>query len=474
MVFSSITFLLYFLPLFLSCYFLSPVRFKNPVVLLFSVLFYSWGAPLFIFVILSTTFIDFYLVKLMHASSKTTTRRLFLILSVSMNLGLLFYFKYSFFLIENLNTLLHITGTRSIIWEKVALPIGISFFTFESLTYVIDVYRGEHEPLKNFWNYQLYIILFPKLIAGPIVRYNDIADQIQGRFATANIDKVLSGLYRFIIGLTKKVIIANSMAVYADKAFQSDVHTLSCTSAWIGILCYTFQIYFDFSGYSDMAIGLLRMMGFYIKENFNQPYTANSITDFWRRWHISLGAWMRNYLYIPLGGNRVNSKFRLYLNLWIVFLASGLWHGASWTFVIWGAYHGMWLVLERAILLKYYEKLWNPLRIAITFLIVLTGWVLFRADSLSQAFCYLQHMFSFHGRTVFELNNDFAFYLTVAGLFSFIGIISPGRRLITFFYTGLYNNKQALTWGVLCLLLLIIDIGALATKSFNPFIYFRF
>jgi alginate O-acetyltransferase complex protein AlgI len=472
MVFSSITFLLYFLPVFLTLYFLSPIRLKNLLVLLASILFYSWGAPLFIFVILGTTFIDFYLVKLMYNAQRLTVKRILLTLSVCMNLGLLFYFKYALFVIDNINVLLHIAGAHGVVWQKVALPIGISFFTFESLTYVVDVNRGVHAPLKKFWNYQLYIILFPKLIAGPIVRYHDIADQIEGRFETENIDKIISGLYRFIIGLSKKVIIANALGAYADKAFSWD--TLTFGDAWIGIICYTFQIYFDFSGYSDMAIGILKMIGFEIGENFNQPYTANSITDFWRRWHISLGQWMRNYLYIPLGGNQVNSKWRLYFNLWVVFLASGLWHGASWSFVVWGAYHGFWLVMERAFLLKLYEKLWNPIRAVITFFIVVIGWVFFRADTLSTALIYLHHLFAFDTIRIFETNNDLVFGLIAACFFSFLGLTAAGRKVISFFYSGQYNNKAAVTLGIICLALLIFDIGALATKAFNPFIYFRF
>jgi len=475
MIFSSIISLLYFLPVFLTLYFIADVRFKNVIVLFASILFYSWGAPLFIFVILGTTFIDFHLVKWMHNARNNSIRKFLLVLSVSMNLGLLFYFKYSFFLIDNLNVLLHIAGTKNIIWEKIALPIGISFFTFESLTYVIDVYRGVHAPLKKFWNYQLYIILFPKLIAGPIVRYHDIADQITDRFSKETIDNKLSGLHRFIIGLSKKVIIANSVAVYSDEVFQSDISDLSTGSAWLGILCYTFQIYFDFSGYSDMAIGILKMIGFDINENFNQPYTANSITDFWRRWHISLGAWMRNYLYIPLGGNRVTSQWRLYFNLWIVFLASGLWHGASWNFVIWGAYHGLWLVVERAFLLKLFARIWNPVRAIITFFIVVIGWVFFRVETLNDALACLHKLFAFSsGKTILSFTPELIFYFSIAVFFSFIGLTTFGKKLTNSFYKKIYSNKAAAGWGIVCLLLLILDISVLASKGFNPFIYFRF
>ncbi|MDB5282473.1 MAG: rane bound O-acyl transferase family protein [Bacteroidota bacterium] len=474
MVFSSIVFLLYFFPVFITLYLLLDKRFKNLAVLFASILFYSWGAPLFIFVILGTTFIDFHLVKLMSEAEKTPVRNFFLALSVCMNLGLLFYFKYSFFLIENLNVILHLSGVKNVGWQKIALPIGISFFTFESLTYVIDVYRGVHAPLKKFWNYQLYIILFPKLIAGPIVRYHDIADQITDRFDKESIDKIFAGLMRFIIGLSKKVIIANSVAACSDHIFKSDLHSLNSATAWFGILCYAFQIYFDFSGYSDMAIGILKMIGFDIAENFNQPYSANSITDFWRRWHISLGAWMRNYLYIPLGGNRVKSQWRVYLNLWIVFLASGLWHGASWNFVIWGAYHGFWLVLERAFLSKLLDKIWNPVRVGVTFFLVVVGWVFFRAETLTDAVVFMQRMFAFEPGRIADLNPELLFFFVMAGLFSFIGISQLGRRLITFFYSGEWGIKGSVGWGAICAVLLILNLGFLAARGFNPFIYFRF
>lgn len=475
MVFSSITFLLYFLPVFLTLYFLADVKFKNLIVLFGSILFYSWGAPLFIFVILGTTFLDFHLVKWMHNSEKDWQKKLLLTVSVCMNLGLLFYFKYSFFLIDNINTVLHITGQKNIVWEKIALPIGISFFTFESLTYVVDVYRGVHAPLKKFWNYQLYIILFPKLIAGPIVRYHDIADQITNRFEKDSIDNKLAGLYRFILGLSKKVIIANSVAAFADKIFQSDLHQLPTSSAWLGILCYTFQIYFDFSGYSDMAIGILKMLGFNINENFNHPYTANSITDFWRRWHMSLGAWMRNYLYIPLGGNRVTSKWRLYFNLWLVFLASGLWHGASWNFVIWGAYHGLWLVLERSFLLKLYEKIWIPVRAILTFFIVVIGWVFFRVDTFDNALTFLQRLFVFEGSLPKnQFTPELIFYFALAAFFSFMGLSSFGKKLSARFYKEIYSTKEATVWAFITLVLLMLNISFLAAKGFNPFIYFRF
>lgn len=474
MVFSSIVFLLYFLPIFLLLYFLADARYKNALLLAASVIFYSWGAPLFIFVILGTTFLDFHLVRWMHASSKKVWRRFLLVVSVCMNLGLLFYFKYALFAIENINTLLSWTGSKNILWQEVALPIGISFFTFESLTYVVDVYRGVHTPLKKFWNYQLYIILFPKLIAGPIVRYHDIASQLTDRFAWENIDQKISGMFRFVIGLSKKVIIANSLAPYADNVFNADLSTLNSSTIWMGALCYTFQIYFDFSGYSDMAIGLLKMMGFSIGENFNFPYIANSITDFWRRWHISLGAWMKNYLYIPLGGNRVHSQARLYFNLWVVFLASGLWHGASWNFVAWGAYHGFWLVAERAVLLRLYERTWQVVRVAFTFLIVVIGWVFFREETWSGATAAVSKMFYLGAGTQITVSSELFMFFVLAAILSFIGITGVGKKLSQSLYAESYSVLSACLWGFACLLLLIIDISFLASADFNPFIYFRF
>jgi len=390
MVFSSIVFLLYFLPIFLLAYYFVDRKYKNIVILIGSIFFYAWGAPKFIFVILFTTFLDFHLVTWMDKSANETKRKLMLLLSVSVNLGLLFYFKYSNFFVENVNSVLSIFGDKQIHWTKLILPIGISFYTFETITYVVDVYRRVHKPLTKFWDYQLYIILFPKLIAGPIIRYHELADQITERKDL--IDDKLTGFYRFALGLGKKVLIANQMGMIADAIFASNYNDIGMLTAWIGSIAYTFQIYFDFSGYSDMAIGLAKMMGFKFPENFNNPYISQSITDFWRRWHMTLGSWMRNYLYIPLGGNKVSST-RLYFNLWIVFLASGLWHGASWSFIFWGAFHGFFLVIERAFLGKVLTKIGKIPSILITFFIVNIGWVFFRVEKISDAFCFVKQMF---------------------------------------------------------------------------------
>lgn len=474
MVFSSIIFLLYFLPCFLICLFITPKKYRNITILLFSIFFYAWGAPRFIFVILSTTILDFFLVKQIYYSKSNYKKKIWLIISLLINIGLLFYFKYCNFFIDNINTLLLAVGIQEIKWLEVILPIGISFYTFESITYVVDVYRNEHKPLDNFWEYQLYIILFPKLIAGPIIRYHDLADQIKDRQLTDNIDNKLSGFYRFCIGLAKKVIIANSIGKYSDDIFSANISELDTASAWIGMIAYTFQIYFDFSGYSDMAIGLGKIMGFTFPENFNHPYTSQSITEFWRRWHISLGAWMKNYLYIPLGGNRVNSPLRLYFNLWLVFLLSGFWHGASWNFILWGVYHGLLLILERLFLLKIYEKTNTLIRVIINFILVALGWVLFRSATLDQALSIYSSLFSFKFNLASKLDNEFIFYILLATIFSFYGL----RKSIITFQNKIYFNTLSITnhlilFGI-SVFLFTISVTFISATNFNPFIYFRF
>jgi alginate O-acetyltransferase complex protein AlgI len=391
-----------------------------------------------------------------------------------MNFGLLFYFKYSNFFIENVNEFLSLLGISSVHWTKLILPIGISFYTFETITYVVDVYRRIHKPLKNFWDYQLYIILFPKLIAGPIIRYHQLADQITDRSQNETIDNILTGFYRFAIGLAKKVLIANHMGQQADAIFALDYHLINSYTAWIGILAYTFQIYFDFSGYSDMAIGLGRMIGFKFPENFNNPYTSQSITDFWRRWHMTLGSWMRNYLYIPLGGNRVKSNSRLYFNLWFVFLASGLWHGASWSFVIWGAYHGLFLILERGFLLKVYSYIGKFTATILTFFIVVIGWVFFRVEKVSDAFLYLKRMFAFNfsGQNYYE--TEFYSFMVIAIIFSFFVSFKRGQKIQDSVYFNDYSVKKHFLIASAACILLILSISSITAFGFNPFIYFRF
>lgn len=475
MVFSSITFLIFFLPVLLFVYYLADNRYKNIILLVFSAAFYAWGAPKFIFVILLTTFVDFHFVKWLYDTNNPKIRKLLFLASLSINLGLLFYFKYCNFFIENANRILTEAGVGTFPLLNVVLPIGISFYTFESITYMVDVYRRVHAPLRKFWEYQLYIIFFPKLIAGPIVRYHEIADQINGRFSNHRIDDKLLGFNRFCIGLAKKVLIANVVGKEADAIFQSDIHLLSSWDAWIGALAYTMQIYFDFSGYSDMAIGLARMFGFRLPENFNNPYISKSITEFWRRWHITLGSWMKNYLYIPLGGNKVKSNARLYFNLVMVFAFSGLWHGAHWVFIIWGLYHGLWMVLERLIGEERLQKIPAMLRIAFSFFVVVIGWVFFRVEYLSKGIAFIQKMFSFDFNTHQPLEKQFVIVFIAALLFSFSTLFSPFRKIEKdMYYASALTFSKMLLYSFAALILFILCVSSIASSDFNPFIYFRF
>jgi alginate O-acetyltransferase complex protein AlgI len=383
--------------------------------------------------------------------------------------------KYCGFFIENLNSIFISLGLKQIHFIKLLLPLGISFYTFETITYVVDVYRRVHKPLDTFWDYQLYIILFPKLIAGPIIRYHELADQLKDRRANETIDNRLAGFYRFSLGLAKKVLIANQMGQFADPIFSSDFLTLGTVQSWIGILAYTFQIYFDFSGYSDMAIGLAKLFGFKFPENFNNPYISASITEFWRRWHISLSNWMKNYLYIPLGGNRVSSKIRLYFNLWLVFLISGLWHGASWNFVFWGIYHGFFLVIERAFLLKIYEKVPRFIKVGLTFLIIVIGWVFFRTNNMQDAFSFLKQLCLLNPSSDLQLNNSFLFFFILAIFFSFIGYFKLGQKIHnSVFQNTSFTIRKHITLTFVSVLVLLLSVSFITSIGFNPFIYFRF
>ena len=473
-VFSSTLFLFYFLPLFLFVYHVVPKGLKNWVIFFFSILFYTWGAPVFVFILLGTSFMDFLLVREIHRSHEARKKKILLILSLTVNLGLLAYFKYSNFFVGNANALLESIGLKEVAWTKVIMPIGISFFTFESITYTVDVYRGKHAPLSSLKDYLLYLLAFPKLIAGPIVRFQEIADEVIER--KENIDEKLIGFYRFSIGLAKKVLIANVMAEQAKVIFDTDFHLLSASTAWIGILAYTMQIYFDFSGYSDMAIGLGKIMGFHFPENFNSPYSSRSITEFWRRWHMTLGNFMRDYLYIPLGGNRVSSKSRLYFNLALVFILSGFWHGASWNFVVWGAFHGTFLILDRIFLVKFLNRLGSVLSTAITFVIVMMGWVIFKIeDDMSQVWLYFDRLFDFSWDSTFSTLPNFWPLLLVAVFFSFLPAFSVGKRMQDFvFNKNSYSLSANGLFLFVAIVLFMMSASSIIASGFNPFIYFRF
>ncbi len=474
MVFSSTLFLLYFFPIFFLVYYSIPFRLRNEFLLFASILFFTWGAALFIFIVIASIVIDFFIVRWISLSSGKKRKRL-LAFSVFLNLALLAYFKYANFFVENINELVSNWGALGIThWAQIALPIGISFFTFKKLSYCIDVYRNTHQPFRKITDYALFILLFPELIAGPIVRFNEIADQITDRKNQETIDNKLLGLFRFIIGLSKKVLVANVLGAEVDKIFNSNILELSTPIAWLGILAYTFQIYFDFSGYSDMAIGLAKMMGFTFPENFDSPYTSQSITEFWRRWHITLGRWMRDYLYIPLGGNKV-SPFRSYFNLFIVFFLSGLWHGASWNFVLWGCFHGLFLISDRLFLLRFYNTIGKIPSIIITFLIVMMGWVFFRADNLSDAIDYFYKLFCFDfSPDKFYFLNDFYVIIILAFIFSFAGCFHFFIQLKQNLFFDFYSNKKILTIGTIGFALLFICISSIVASGFNPFIYYRF
>ncbi len=481
MVFSSSIFLTRFLPILLLVYFIADKKYRNAILLAASVIFYSWKAPRFIFMILATTLVDFFLVKRMHEEKDRRKKKLILILSLCVNIGLLFYFKYCGFFVENINELISWFGASPMPWMEVIMPIGISFYTFESMTYVIDVYRGVHEPQKKFSSYLLYIIFFPKLIAGPIVRYHQLADQLETR--EENNEERLFGFIRFCTGLAKKVLIANYLGQYATHIFGSfdgkisglDPLTLHASNAWIGALAFTFQIYFDFAGYSDMAIGLARMFGFRLPENFNSPYLASSITDFWRRWHITLGAWMKNYLYIPLGGNKVPAN-RIYLNLFIVFLISGFWHGAAWNFILWGCWHGFFLVIERLFLLKLYEKVPRPVRILFTFFFVMLGWIIFAVQDIGKGINYIKALFGNGNATdQFQLNSELLTFLFLALFFSIFAYWRKTAEFCEKWHHGKFERSFALPVTVVCgLILFLVSLGYVTSEGFNPFIYFRF
>lgn len=473
MVFSSSLFLLYFFPAFLVIYLVLPVKLKNIFILLASIIFYAWGAPDFIVFVLASIVIDFYIVKWLSVS-KGKKKLILTSISIFINIGLLAYFKYANFFIENLDQLLITLGLNAVHWTKVALPIGISFFTFQKITYTIDVYRNIHAPLKKVTDYAMYILMFPQLIAGPIVRYNEIADQIEDRSRFETTDNRLTGFFRFVIGLSKKVLIANVLGEQVDFIFSLSEDALTTPVAWIGILAYAFQIYYDFSGYSDMAIGIGRMIGFKYPENFNNPYISQSISEFWRRWHITLGAFMKNYLYIPLGGNKV-SKERMYFNLWLVFVISGLWHGAAWTFVLWGVYHGLFLILDRLFLLKFYRWIGKLPSIIITFVITLIGWVLFRAETMTQAIFYIKKMFTGDFRTLdYFPDNKFYVIIILAFVFAFMAVFNKNEKWQEKILSPLQSNWKIVIMTIWAILFFIICLGYITSSGFNPFIYFRF
>lgn len=467
MLFSSSTFLFAFLPIVVFVYyvFLRKHRnLQNVFLLISSLIFYAWGEVTFVFVMMLSIVANYLFGLFVSKSQKTSKKKLALVLSIVFNLSILFVFKYLVFTLTNINS---IFGSNISV-PDIALPIGISFFTFQAMSYVIDVYRGE-EVQKNILNVGLYISFFPQLIAGPIVRYNTVAHQILHR--KESFDKFSSGVCRFIIGLGKKVLLANSMAVVADAAFNGDISNTSASFAWVGAIAYTMQIFFDFSGYSDMAIGLGRMFGFEFLENFNYPYISCSITEFWRRWHISLGTWFRDYVYFPLGGSRVKSKGRLIFNLFIVWLLTGIWHGANWTFIVWGLMYFVLLVIEKLTGLHKTSKL-KVVRYIYTILFVVLGWVIFRADTLNDAMNYLGVMFGSNGVLI---DNFTAFYCKENIVYFIAGLICC-TPLIRYIYNKTINKNRIVPVLVVLSLMIIafLSVIYIIKGTYNPFIYFNF
>ncbi len=472
MLFSSLAFLCFFLPLAFVTHWVTPgIKSKNYVLLTFSLLFYACGEPIFVLNMLFTITITYFSAILIERACDQKSKLLLLTLSVIIILSLLFYFKYFNFIVNNLNHFFYKIRTDFIInLHHIAMPLGISFYSFQAISYLIDVYREEIPSQKNYSYLALSITLFPHLIAGPIVRYKDIhSDIVYRKF---NIKNIYYGITRFIEGLAKKVLIANTLGGVADKIFATGFE-LDFTAAWCGAICYSMQLYFDFSGYSDMAIGLAKMFGFNFKENFNYPYTAQSITDFWRRWHISLSSWFRDYVYIPLGGNKVTSNVRLVSNIFIVFALTGIWHGANWTFLIWGIWHSLFVILEK-LFSSTFARIPRIIAHIYSMLIIIVGWVIFRCDSISQVQKFIRCLFTF--KLTENMNMDL-FLNESQTLTLLIGLlISIGgfKNFNEFAFTNDYGNLKIIGVNIMYLLLLTIIFIFLIANSFNPFIYFRF
>ncbi len=466
MVFSSLEFLSLFLPLVVLLYFIVPVKLRNGLLLLFSLLFYAWGEPVYLTVMLGSIAMNYVFGILLYKVASPRGRKAVAAVSVAANLALLGVFKYTGFFVRNIEG---ITGLALNV-KEIALPIGISFFTFQAMSYVLDVYRGKAQVQKNIFSFGLYIALFPQLIAGPIVRFSTVAEEINCRHTDA--DMAAEGIKRFVIGLAKKVLLANSAGYIWEQLTGTD--GIPAVSAWVAALAFSFQIYFDFSGYSDMAIGLGRIFGFHFEENFNYPYISQTITEFWNRWHISLSTWFKEYLYIPLGGNR-KGKLKQVRNILIVWLCTGFWHGASWNFIFWGLYYGLLLLAEKFFLQKLTAKLPAAVRHILTLLAVLFGWVLFAFDNTAALFTFVKSMFGAYG---FADAGTPALLTGNAVLFVILALASvPFFSKLANRLKEKYAEKRVLVFAAETawfLLLFILSIAYLVNSTYNPFIYFRF
>lgn len=459
MLFSSITFIYYFLPILLLIYFLVPKKYKNLVLLIFSLIFYFLGEPKYIVILILSCLLNYFFG---NKVSKSKNKKFWLIISIIYNVGQLLIFKYTDFFVENINSIFN----SNINYLYIVMPIGISFFTFQAMGYVFDVYMGKHKPAKKLLDFMTYISLFPQLVAGPIVRYIDIEKELVKR--ESNFDKFGEGITRFIIGLSKKVLLANVLGEFASNLIEVDL-----LSSWLKPILFTLQIYFDFSGYSDMAIGLGLMFGFRFLENFNYPLIASSITDFWRRWHMSLSSWFRDYVYIPLGGNRKGIVKQI-RNIFVVWFLTGFWHGASWNFIIWGLYFGVLLVIEKLFLKKYIDKT-KVFKYIYTSFIVVISFLIFNSNSVNEIFTSLGNMFMINdipltsGTTIYYLKS----YLVLL-IISIIGATPLMKNILVKIKKGKYGKVVECLEVVGCMALLVLTTAFLIDASFNPFLYFRF
>ena len=466
MVFSSIQFLFYFFPCFFLCHFLLP--WKNLTLTIFSLLFYAWGEPRFV-PILVAYIVANYGCGLVIGAAVGSQRRWAIGVGIALNIGMLVWFKYLNFLTAEFGGVVERLGLPPLEPTHVLLPLGISFMAFQGASYLIDIYRGEVPPQRSLLLFTMYKVMFPQLIAGPIVRYREVYHEIHRR--SADIAEIYFGMRQLVTGLAQKVLIANVVAVPADQIFALKPDELGSATAWLGIVCYTLQIYFDFAGYSNMAIGMGRMMGFQYPENFDRPYAAVSITDFWRRWHMTLSRWFRDYVYVPLGGNR-RGPVRMYLNMMIVFLLCGLWHGANWTFVVWGAWHGVFLVIERLGFGPVIERAWWPLRHGYTLAVVMIGWVFFRADTLTHAGAFLRSMCGLGGHSLLYPVERYATPTALTALAAGVFLATlPAKQVIARTVQGTAVPVAA---NALLLCLLALSLLSVAGGNYNPFIYYRF
>lgn len=465
MIFSTPVFIYIFLPLFALAYLLLPR--KNLVLLVASLIFYAWGEPVLVLLMVAVTWVNYIFGRLVDGDSPYRFR--YLVVAVALNVAVLVAFKYLDFIVENLNRLAPVLDFQPWAEPHLPLPLGISFFIFQAVTYVVDVYRRHSALAGKFSDVMLYISLFPQLVAGPIVRYEEIADQIRAR--RSDWQRVLSGVELFTVGLAKKVIIADSLAVPVDRIFSLPPNELGFGLAWLGVICFALQIFFDFSGYSDMAIGIGRALGFDFPKNFNQPYRACSIQDFWRRWHMTLSRWFRDYVYIPLGGNRFGLP-RTYVNLLAVFVLTGFWHGASWNYFIWGLIHGLFLVIERVGFAGWLSRAWAPLAHLYVFVVVLLGWVFFRSEDLPSAIIFLKALVGFAQVSAsFGVAALFNPYVVCILLFGTIVAVLPERLLLPEEPRQL--KAAMLRYGIL-IVLTLYSLALISSYSHKSFIYFRF